>query len=183
MKFREPLTFIAVGLISLLINFAVFRGVHAWLAGTFAAAPGQAALSAATAAGLATGAGYCAGVTNGFFLNRAWTFKAPAAPGQLQRFIILNAATLLLGSGAVALGVGQLGLASGVAWFVATAGTTVLNFLGSKYWAFASSSPSPSSSSAAPSPQHAGESLRQAEPWSSSLAGDGKGNIRRSDAV
>ncbi len=137
MDWREPLKFIAVGLISLAINYAVFRGIFSWLSGGAAAAVESIPLTASHAAAVATAGGYSAGVTNGFFLNRAWTFKVPPASGQVQRFVALNLFSLALGSLGVAVLVDRLGLAVGLAWFVATAVTTALNFVGSKHWAFA----------------------------------------------
>lgn len=143
MEWREPLKFIAVGLVSLCINFAVFRVLYVWLAATFSVSSGDGLqITPALAAALATAGGYSAGVANGFVLNRAWTFKAPPAPGQLPRFVSLNVFSLVTGSTAIALCVDQLGLALGLAWFLVTAGTTVVNFLGSKYWAFAPLPPS-----------------------------------------
>ena len=143
MEWREPLKFIAVGLVSLCFNFAVFRVLYVWLAALSSVSSGKGVwLTPALAAALATAGGYCVGVANGFVLNRAWTFKAPPAPGQLPRFLLLNAFSLITGSIAIALCVDQLGLALGLAWFLVTAGTTALNFLGSKYWAFAPLPPS-----------------------------------------
>src|SRR5690606_18809803 len=143
MEWREPLKFIAVGLVSLCINFAVFRVLYVWFVATFSFTSGDGLqLTPALAAALATAGGYSAGVANGFVLNRAWTFKAPPTPGQLPRFVALNVFSLVTGSTAIALCVDQAGLALGMAWFLVTAGTTVVNFLGSKYWAFAPPPPS-----------------------------------------
>lgn len=138
MHWREPLKFIAVGLISLAVNFAVFRTLFVWLAPAVSGpADHGLQLAPALAAGIATAAGYCAGVTNGFVLNRAWTFKAPPAPGQLSRFVALNAFSLVAGSAAIIVLVDRLAVAAGLAWFLVTAATTVMNFFGSKFWAFA----------------------------------------------
>src|SRR5690606_32273113 len=41
MAWREPLKFVAVGLVSLCINFAVFRVLYAWLSATFSVTPGD----------------------------------------------------------------------------------------------------------------------------------------------
>src|SRR5690606_7816016 len=143
MEWREPLKFIAVGLVSLCINFAVFRVLYVWLVATFSLTSGDGLqLTPALAAALATACGYSAGVANGFVLNRAWTFKAPATPGQLPRFAALNVFSLVSGRQVSAQFVDRIGLAIGIASILVTAGTTVVNFLGSKYWAFA---PPPSS--------------------------------------
>ena len=137
MDWREPLKFIAVGLISLVLNFAAFRVLFSWLSAIDLGAADSTTQGASLAAAVATAGGYCVGVTNGFFMNRAWTFKVPPAPRQVQRFLVLNGATLMLGSMGVAMLVERLGFAVGLAWFAATAVTTAANFAGSKYWAFA----------------------------------------------
>ena len=80
---------------------------------------------------------YVAGIAWSFLWNRRWTFRSrgPAA-GQAVRFTVLQVALWLLSTGQIYLAVNYLGLPEWPSWVAVTGFITVVNFLGSRYWAF-----------------------------------------------
>jgi len=81
---------------------------------------------------------YLAGMVNSFLLNRNWTFRASgSALPQAVRFAIVSLFSLTM-STVVTFGlVDVLGFPSLAVWLPLTAVVVVVNYLGSKYWAFA----------------------------------------------
>lgn len=90
---------------------------------------------------VANGIAYLAGMAYGFLANKHVAFrdKGAISTGKVMRYVLLHMGTLLVnvGSNSVALGIlrGQPG-ALPVAFLVAISASTVLNFLGLKYWVF-----------------------------------------------
>jgi len=80
---------------------------------------------------------YAAGIAWSFVWNRRWTFRSqgPAA-GQAVRFTVLQVASWLLSTAQIHLAVNYLGLPEWPSWVAVTGFITVVNFLGSRYWAF-----------------------------------------------
>jgi putative flippase GtrA len=88
-------------------------------------------------AGLATALGYLAGMVNSFFLNKHWTFKAKGnTRRQIQRFVAVNAVGLSVSSLSLFVFVDLLAGPYGTIWFVTTGVVMVLNYYGSRHWAF-----------------------------------------------
>ncbi len=85
---------------------------------------------------VAKGISFVAGAALAFVLNRGFVFRASGAlKAQVAGFTLLYLVSLLLNAGVnqVALG---LGAPKAVAWFLATATSTVSNFLGMKFIVF-----------------------------------------------
>ncbi len=80
---------------------------------------------------------YLAGIAWSFLWNRRWTFRSrgPAA-GQAVRFTLLQLGLWLLSTGQIHLAVHYLGLPEWPSWVAVTGFITIVNFLGSRYWAF-----------------------------------------------
>jgi putative flippase GtrA len=80
---------------------------------------------------------YVAGIFWSFVWNRRWTFRsrAPAA-GQAVRFTVLQVAVALVSSAQIGLAVDYLGLPVIPSWVAVLGFTTVVNFVGSRYWVF-----------------------------------------------
>ena len=92
---------------------------------------------------LAKGAGYLAGMVLGFVLNKRWTFGSRrAAGGEAVTYVVLYAVTFVvnvavngwMAQTAASLMPSQIALVT--AFLVATAVTTVLNFLGMRFITF-----------------------------------------------
>lgn len=86
----------------------------------------------------AKGCSYLAGVAIGFALNKRWTFESSrrSAPEAI-RYLLLYGATFAVNIACNNLALALFGAEShGVAFLLATAVTTVLNFLGMRLFAF-----------------------------------------------
>jgi len=84
---------------------------------------------------------YLAGMVNSFVLNKFWTFKNHGNTGeQMVRFVIVNFVTLSLSTIAIYILVDRLEYPQYTVWLIVTGGLLVLNYMGSRYWAFASAS-------------------------------------------
>jgi putative flippase GtrA len=82
---------------------------------------------------------YLGGMVNSFILNKTWTFRVKEySSGQVWRFFTLNVAGLALGTALMLLLVDGMGGQYLIVWSVTIICTTVLNYLGNKYWTFAS---------------------------------------------
>lgn len=148
---REFLRFAIVGflnvVVSSLIFYLAYNHVKLWQyfienSGTlgeelqfhlkhFSIASGDAAVSSVVA--------YLGGMVNSFFLNKTWTFRVKEySSGQVWRFSILNLVGLTLGSALMLLFVDGMGGPYMIVWSVTITCTTIFNYLGNKYWTFAS---------------------------------------------
>lgn len=130
-----------VGVLNTAVSFAVFQLCYV-LFELGSVAPGAGTPTTlgigSFQAAAATAIGYAAGTVNSFFLNRMWTFRVNArSPRQFPRFVIVNTTGMLLGSVAMYVLVDGRGYAPIPVWLLTTGAVMVLNFLGSKYWAFA----------------------------------------------
>ena len=122
---RELVVFSINGLVSVVIAYGVYRGlVHNGLM-----------------IEVANGIAYLAGMTYGFFANKRLTFRnsSEVSIRMLVYYASLNTATLLVNVGVNSMALEILrGLpgALSIAFMVAIACSTVLNFLGLKLWVF-----------------------------------------------
>jgi dolichol-phosphate mannosyltransferase len=120
----QLLKFCAVGASGYAVNLAVFWicvelvGLHYLLAATFA---------------------FVVAVTNNFWWNRHWTFKARggAARFQAPRFFAVSILAFLVAAAVLALLVSVAGLPEVAAQAIAILVATPLNFIGNKMWSFA----------------------------------------------
>ena len=80
---------------------------------------------------------YAAGILWSFVWNRRWTFRSRApATGQAVRFTVLQLAVALVSSALIGLAVDYLGLPATPSWIAVVGFTTLVNFVGSRYWVF-----------------------------------------------
>jgi len=87
----------------------------------------------------AKAAGFVVGTTLSYLLNRAWTFGAAGREHAVGRFVALYAATLVVNVAVNAAAVTALTGVPGritVAWLVAQAVASLLNFLGMRHLVF-----------------------------------------------
>jgi len=84
---------------------------------------------------------YLAGMVNSFVWNKFWTFKKHGNTGeQMVRFLIVNVVTLILSTISIYILVDRLEYPQYTVWLIVTGGLLVLNYFGSRYWAFARAS-------------------------------------------
>jgi putative flippase GtrA len=120
----QLLKFCAVGASGYAVNLAVFWicvelvGLHYLLAATVA---------------------FVVAVTNNFWWNRHWTFKARggAARFQAPRFFAVSILAFLVAAAVLELLVSVAGLPEVAAQAIAIVVATPLNFIGNKMWSFA----------------------------------------------
>jgi putative flippase GtrA len=120
----QLLKFCAVGASGYAVNLAVFWicvelvGLHYLLAATFA---------------------FVVAVTNNFWWNRHWTFKARggAARFQAPRFFAVSILAFLVAAAVLELLVSVAGLPEVASQAIAIVVATPLNFIGNKMWSFA----------------------------------------------
>jgi putative flippase GtrA len=81
---------------------------------------------------------YAAGIVNSYFLNRRWTFRVVRKANALEagRFIIVNALSLLVSLGLLAVLHDENQLSLWLSKFIATGGGLVVNYIGSRLWVF-----------------------------------------------
>jgi putative flippase GtrA len=122
---RELAVFIGNGLVSVAIAYCVYRGlVHNGLM-----------------IEVANGIAYLAGMAYGFFANKRLAFRnrSEVSIRMLVHYASLHTGTLLVNVGVNSVALGMLRGVPGdlsIAFMVAIACSTVLNFLGLKYWVF-----------------------------------------------
>jgi putative flippase GtrA len=82
---------------------------------------------------------FIAGVTNNFWWNRHWTFRARAGRPETQapRFFTVSVVAFLFALGVLELLVSVVGVAELPAQAIAIVAATPLNFIGNKMWSFA----------------------------------------------
>ena len=122
--------FLLVGLSNTAVSYGVFR-LCLWGLPQFAA---KAAASQLVS--------YGAGIVWSFVWNRSWTFRSQGHAGrEAVRFVALQVGLAGLSSALVGLLVDVAHLWPTPSWVVVMAGITLLNYLGSRYWAFRSDPP------------------------------------------
>jgi putative flippase GtrA len=92
----------------------------------------------------AKAAGFVIGTTLSYLLNRAWTFGAAGRAHAVGRFVAVYAVTLVVNVGVNAVAVAALTGVPGritVAWLVAQAIASLLNFLGMRHFVFPAAAP------------------------------------------
>ncbi|MBA2629409.1 MAG: GtrA family protein [Thermoleophilaceae bacterium] len=116
--------FCAVGGSGYVVNLCVFAACVALLDAHH--------LVAATAA-------FVVAVTNNFWWNRSWTFRARGgrAGFQAPRFFAVSAATFLVAASVLEVLVSVAGLSELLAQAISILAATPLNFVGNKIWSFA----------------------------------------------
>jgi putative flippase GtrA len=120
----QLLKFCAVGASGYAVNLAVFWicvelvGLHYLVAATFA---------------------FVVAVTNNFWWNRHWTFKARSGATRFQapRFFAVSILAFLVAAAVLELLVSVAGLPEVAAQAIAIVVATPLNFIGNKMWSFA----------------------------------------------
>ena len=120
----QLLKFCAVGASGYVVNLAVFWvcvelvGLHYLLAATCA---------------------FVVAVTNNFWWNRHWTFKARSGAARFQapRFFAVSILAFLVAAAVLELLVSVAGLPEVAAQAIAIVVATPLNFIGNKMWSFA----------------------------------------------
>lgn len=82
---------------------------------------------------------FAAGVTNNFWWNRNWTFRAGAGRAETQapRFFAVSVVAFLFALGVLEVLVSVVGVAELPAQAIAIIAATPLNFIGNKMWSFA----------------------------------------------
>lgn len=89
-------------------------------------------------AAVASVVAYLGGMVNSFILNRTWTFRVDEySSRQVCRFMKLNLAGLTLGTAIMFLFVDTMSGPYMIVWCATITFTTILNYLGNKYWTFA----------------------------------------------
>lgn len=126
---RELALFLAVGTLTVLVDFAVYRGL-VW--------------TGTVNVNVAKGVSFLVGTVFAYFANRYWTFGhyLPAL-GSTWRFAVLYSATLGTNVLLNELSLKLLGASAGAvqwAFLMATAVSAALNFLGMKFFVFKSTS-------------------------------------------
>jgi len=88
---------------------------------------------------IAATAAFVVGVTNNFWWNRHWTFRAGAGRAETQapRFFAVSVVAFLFGLAVLELLVSVVGVAELPAQAIAIVAATPLNFIGNKMWSFA----------------------------------------------
>jgi putative flippase GtrA len=122
---REFGIFLIVGSLTVLVDFAVYRGLL-WLD--------------VTSIDLAKGVSFLAGTVFAYFANRFWTFGHQSiAAGSMRRFAVLYLSTLIANIAVNALALKALiDVPSSLQWafLLATGVSATLNFLGMKFFVF-----------------------------------------------
>ena len=122
---RELGIFLIVGLLTVLIDFLVYRGLV-----------GVGVIGVDTAKGI----GFLTGTLFAYVANRFWTFSHKShAPGSVWRFVLLYLSTLMANVviNALALKVmADIMAAVPMAFLLATGVSASLNFLGMKFFVF-----------------------------------------------
>jgi putative flippase GtrA len=127
--------FALVGVSNFFVSLAVFYLCYRLLfAGDVPAMRGDAPGPAAVANVVA----YIAGMVNSFLWNRSWTFRARGkVMPQAVRFAVVNLASLTLGTAAMYIFVDRHGFPELAVFMPLAVVITLLNYYGSKLWAFA----------------------------------------------
>ncbi|MBU6435019.1 MAG: GtrA family protein [Nitrospirae bacterium] len=88
-------------------------------------------------AAVANTAGYLAGMTNSFFLNKLWTFEAQAQiVRQMYRFVVVNVFSLVMSTLILLVFVDIRGAPYLLVWCITFGIIFIINFLANKYWTF-----------------------------------------------
>jgi len=120
---RQFILYSLIGILNTGIHFGVFVILYRWL--------GVPVLAASAI-------GYCAGLANSYFMNRAWTFAVPmrAHPAEFLKFLVVNLVALSLNLLTLHVLADGMGLLPELAQAVAILFSLVANFAGNKWWAF-----------------------------------------------
>ena len=122
-RYFQILTFSLVGIINTVITYAVFVIFFKLFSVNYL---------------ISSGLGYCCGLANSYIMNRKFTFKVTKKQsiGEGSRFIVVNAAAMLINLLLMEACVVRLGILPEVAQIIAIAGSYCTNFVGNKFWTF-----------------------------------------------
>lgn len=127
--------FALVGLTNFFVSLAVFYLCYRLLLAWDVPALRNDALGPAAVANVIA---YLAGMVNSFLWNRSWTFRARGkVVPQAVRFVVVNLVSLALGTAAMHIFVDQRGFPELAVFLPLAVVITLLNYFGSKLWAFA----------------------------------------------
>jgi putative flippase GtrA len=127
--------FALVGVTNFFVSLAVFYVCYRLLVAGYV--PGL-RNQAREPAAIANVVAYIAGMVNSFIWNRSWTFRARGKVlPQAVRFTVVNLVSLVLGTWAMHAFVDQRGLPEMAVFLPLAVVITLLNYYGSKLWAFA----------------------------------------------
>jgi putative flippase GtrA len=127
--------FALVGVTNFFVSLAVFYVCYRLLAAGSVPALRNQALEPAAVANVVA---YVAGMVNSFIWNRSWTFRARGKVlPQAVRFTVVNLVSLVLGTWAMYVFVDQRGFPELAVFMPLAVVITLLNYYGSKLWAFA----------------------------------------------
>jgi putative flippase GtrA len=146
---RQLLKFSIVGFLNVAVSFLIFYLCYErWQTGSlilvavgavgknFAETLHQLGVPSLNAA-FANVAGYLTGMISSFLLNKTWTFGTRhTSMTQVWRFVAVSAFGLTCSTLALFIFVDLLEKPYLPTWFVTTSAIMILNFLGTKYWAF-----------------------------------------------
>ena len=118
----QIMKFLMVGIISTIFNYTCFFFLFRLLGLNFL---------------LASSIGYIIGLLFGYSLNRAWTFQSAINSFALKfRYLCTYLFSLTAGLALLQILVKNYGLASEIANIYVILITTLLNFIGTKFWVF-----------------------------------------------
>jgi putative flippase GtrA len=126
----QLLRFGLVGATTLVLDFVTYRLL----------------LEAGVPLDLAKGAGFLLGTAAAYLLNRTWTFRAAGGSGAVARFVGLYAATLVVNvlvNAFLVRALGEVAWRIEIAFLVAQAVSSTLNFVGMRQLVFTERGPAP----------------------------------------
>ena len=122
---KELTAFIVVGALTVLVDLAVYRGL---------------VLFDLLTTNRAKAAGFVVGMIFAYFSHKVWTFSHKShKPGAVWRYVLLYASTLgvnVMVNAYALLAAGEFEHVILLAFLLATGTSTVLNFIGMKYFVF-----------------------------------------------
>ncbi len=120
---RQLVRFLTTGILTNLINYATFF-ILLHLVGVYYV--------------ISSIVGFIAGLITGFLVNRSWTFSATTScpERQLIKFFIINMISLGANLLTITFFTEVLGIIPEISQIIAIGVSTIINFTGSKFWAF-----------------------------------------------
>lgn len=112
--------FIIVGLLSTLVNFAVF----------------SLSITVGILYFLAMPIGFMAGTLVSFFVNKVWTFEYTGTESRIKMHFALYTFSLLIGTLSIIFLVEIMLLSEKISFYLTLILTAATNFIGSKFWVF-----------------------------------------------
>ncbi len=124
LAYNQFCKFCAVGVLNTAVQYGVFYGLlHLFKLNYL----------------MASTIGYCAGLTNSYMFNRKWTFgdvNSPNINREFIKFVMVNVAALAINLASLRCSVSILHLRPEIGQIISIPLSTVVNFLGNKFWTF-----------------------------------------------